>query len=87
MRKPTTIFALLALAGLPGSAQTTSGSITGSVVDAQHSVVPNAAVTAAEQERKFNFSTKTDESGRFVFPMVLAGARDSVGDSPTQKKL
>jgi hypothetical protein len=42
-------------------------------VDAQHSVVPNAAVTATENERKFNFSTKTDESGRFVFPQIPPG--------------
>jgi hypothetical protein len=53
--------------------QTTSGSIAGSVVDAQHAAVPNAAVTALEQEQKVTFSTKTDEAGRFVFAQAPPG--------------
>ena len=37
----------------PAYAQTTSGSISGEIVDATHSAVPNAAVTAIEQDKKF----------------------------------
>ncbi len=54
-------------------AQTTSGSIAGTVVDAQHAAIPNASVTATEQEQKFNLSAKTDEAGRFVFTQVPPG--------------
>jgi hypothetical protein len=56
-----------------GYAQSTSGSIAGTVVDAQHAALPNAVVTAREQQQKFVVSTKTDESGRFVFTPVPPG--------------
>src|SRR5947209_6013305 len=56
-----------------GYAQTTSGSIAGTVVDAQHAALPNAAVTAREQEQKFTVNTKADETGRFVFTQVPPG--------------
>ena len=51
MRNVTTILVLCILNSLAGYAQTTSGSIAGGVVDAQHSAVPNAVVTATEQEQ------------------------------------
>jgi hypothetical protein len=56
-----------------GYAQTTSGSISGSVVDAQHAALPNAAVTARELEQKFTLNARTDESGRFVFTQLPPG--------------
>ena len=56
-----------------GYAQSTSGSISGTVVDAQHAALPNAAVTAREEQQKFVVSTKTDETGRFVFTPVPPG--------------
>src|SRR5215472_14400421 len=62
----------LLLCGL-GYAQTTSGSIAGALVDAQHAVLSNAAVTAREEQQKFTLSTKTDESGRFVFTQLPPG--------------
>jgi Carboxypeptidase regulatory-like domain/TonB-dependent Receptor Plug Domain len=73
MRNVTLIVALTILRSLTGYAQTTSGSIAGSVVDAQHSAVPNASVTATEQEQKFTHTTKTDDSGRFVFTQIPPG--------------
>ena len=53
--------------------QTTSSSIAGNVVDAQHAAVPNAVVTALEQEQKVQMSTKSDEAGRFVFAQIPPG--------------
>ena len=47
-------------------AQTSSGSISGAIVDATHSAVPNAAVTATEQDKKFTLNAKTDNAGRFA---------------------
>src|ERR1051325_6196774 len=57
-----------------GFAQTTSGSIAGSVVDAQHASLPNATVNAKDVLQAFTFTTRTDESGRFVFPQVPPGS-------------
>ncbi|HEY2012212.1 MAG TPA: carboxypeptidase-like regulatory domain-containing protein, partial [Bryobacteraceae bacterium] len=73
MRNVTISLVLLLLFCLGTYAQTTSGSIAGGVVDAQHSAVPAAVVTATEQEQKFTLSTRTDESGRFVFTQIPPG--------------
>jgi Carboxypeptidase regulatory-like domain/TonB-dependent Receptor Plug Domain len=53
--------------------QTISGSIAGTVVDAHHASLANATVIAKDLRQQFSFSTKTDESGRFVFPQVPPG--------------
>src|SRR6266851_2666412 len=54
-------------------AQTSSGSISGAIVDATHSAVPNAEVTATEQDKKFTLDAKSDNAGRFVFATVPPG--------------
>jgi len=53
--------------------QTTSGSISGNVLDAQNAIIQGASVTAQEDEKKFIFNTKSDEVGRFVFTQVPPG--------------
>ena len=55
------------------AAQSTSGYISGTVVDSQHAGIPNAKVTANETEKKFNLTTNTDAAGRFVFAQVEPG--------------
>jgi hypothetical protein len=55
------------------AAQSTSGYISGTVVDSQHAGIPNAKVTANETEKKFNLTTSTDAAGRFVFAQVEPG--------------
>jgi hypothetical protein len=69
---PISLGLALALA-VSAFGQTTSGSIAGNVVDAQHAAVPNAVVTALEQEQKVQLSTKSDEAGRFVFTQIPPG--------------
>ena len=64
---------VLVAALLPLGAQTTSGSISGTIIDATHSAVPNAAVTATDQDKKFTLNAKADEAGRFVFATVPPG--------------
>src|SRR5262249_33587595 len=76
MSKKTLTYVLpftLLLCGV-GYAQTTSGSIAGNIVDAQHAGVPNASVTAREQDQKFSVAIKSDETGRFVFTQVPPGS-------------
>src|SRR5215471_7657917 len=85
--KITTMLALLVMLCSVGFAQTTSGSIAGNVVDAQHAVLPNVVVTAKEQQQNFTFSTKSDESGRFVFPQVPPGTYTIKIEAPGFKRL
>lgn len=56
---------------LPLAAQTISGSISGTVLDAQGAVVPQATVTATNTDQNTSVSTATDDVGRFVFPQLL----------------
>ena len=81
-----TIFVSLLLCGT-GYTQTTSGSIAGNVVDAQHAALPNAAVTAKELQQQFTVNTKTDESGRFVFPQVPPGSYTIAVEAPGFKRM
>ena len=70
-----TLIAWPALLSLPQpmAAQTIAGSITGTLVDPTGAVVPNATVTALNQDQHTTAQTKTDAAGRFVFPIVLPG--------------
>jgi hypothetical protein len=58
---------LLWLVSWPVVAQTTSGSISGTVLDAQGAAVAGATVTVRSVEQNTSVSTTTDDAGRFVF--------------------
>jgi len=73
MIRKFTFGCVLVAAALQLAAQTTSGSISGNIVDATHSAVPNAQVTATERDKKFTLNAKADEAGRFVFGTVPPG--------------
>jgi hypothetical protein len=81
-----TIFAVVLAFGVHAHAQTTSGSIAGTVVDAQHGAIPNVTVTAQEQEKRFTLTTKADEAGRFVFAQVPPGTYSISAQNPGFKK-
>jgi hypothetical protein len=55
------------------SAQTTSGSISGTVVDAQDQVVPGADVVVTNQQTQEQRRTVTNEVGLFAFPALQPG--------------
>lgn len=51
-------------------AQTTSGSIAGTIVDSQQAAVAGATVTVSDEARAFSQTVTTDSAGRFVFPTL-----------------
>jgi hypothetical protein len=62
----------LGAAALPAAAQITTGTVSGSVRDAQGGVVPGATVTLVAA-RGTTTDTQTSADGNFVFPNVTAG--------------
>lgn len=68
--KKLTLACVLVAAALRLGAQTTSGSISGTVVDTSHATIVNAQVSLTEQEKKFTLNAKSDQAGRFVFGTV-----------------
>jgi hypothetical protein len=55
------------------SAQTTGGSIEGTVVDSQNALVPDVSVIARNEGQGTLNHAKTDGQGHFVFPLLLPG--------------
>ena len=53
--------------------QTTTGSLTGNLVDPSGAAIAGADVSITEQGRQTSLSTKTDESGRFAFTTLQPG--------------
>jgi hypothetical protein len=53
--------------------QTTSGTVTGEVIDQQQAAVPGATATIKDESRGFSQSIATDREGRFVFPQLSPG--------------
>src|SRR5262245_66264024 len=63
----------LLLCWLPAAAQTTAGSIVGTVTDATGSLVPNAVVTVTNEGTGITFSATTDTSGNYVVTPIPVG--------------
>jgi outer membrane receptor protein involved in Fe transport len=59
------IFLLLAVTGAYGQSQATTGNIEGRVADSNGAVVPNASVTATNQETGLERNTTTDAEGNY----------------------
>src|SRR5215207_11719310 len=70
--RPMLVLVLL-LCTVSASAQTTSGSMSGSVVDAQNQVVPGADVVVTNQQTQEVRRTVTNEVGLFAFPALQPG--------------
>jgi hypothetical protein len=51
-------------------AQTTSGSIAGSVIDLNQAAVANATIKISDESKSFSLTMTSDGEGRFVFPQV-----------------
>ncbi len=62
--------ALIVSAVVPAAAQNTSGTVTGTVKDAQGGIIPGATVTLVSETRGTRVDTTTTNTGDFVFPNV-----------------
>ncbi len=51
-------------------AQTTSGSIAGSIVDPSQAAVVSATIKISDESKRFSLTMTSDGEGRFVFPQV-----------------
>ena len=61
------------MAGRAMVAQTSTSSISGTVVDSSNAVVPNASVTATNEATGVSYRQQTTEAGLFAFPALPAG--------------
>ena len=57
----------------PGSAQTTTGTISGTVTDSTGSVIPNAAISVTEVQTGISQATQSNASGNYIFPALATG--------------
>ena len=69
-RKATWAVLLATLACFSGEAQTTSGSISGTVVDTQQASISGAATTVTEPSKGITRRTLTNDAGGFVFAQL-----------------
>jgi hypothetical protein len=65
--------ALVFCASLPAYAQTTRGTIIGTVTDQSGAVVAHAKITVTEIDQGLTWETTTDSSGNYVVPNLLPG--------------
>src|ERR1043166_8478603 len=64
---------LLLASAIAAQTQITTGTIQGTVVDANGAVVPGANVEIRNRDTNFSRSLTTDEDGRFVAPLLQPG--------------
>jgi hypothetical protein len=81
-----TIALLLCLSVAMMFGQAPAGTISGAVFDQQGAAVAGATVTATNQETKVDYTTKTAESGAFLFPSLPPATYTLVLEQPGFKK-
>src|SRR5713226_4018955 len=67
------IAALVLVLPIPAAAQRTTGTLRGQVLDPMGAGVPNARVTATNQDTGVSISIETTSAGTYDFPSVLPG--------------
>jgi hypothetical protein len=68
-------------------AQTTSGSIAGSITDPSKAAIANATVKIMDEAKGFTLTAETDSEGRFVFPQLPPSTYKLTAEAPGFKKL
>ncbi len=81
------ILLLLFAFSLTAIAQTTSGSIAGTVTDPNQAALANASVKVIDEAKAYTLSATTDSEGRFVFPTVPPGTYRLTVEANGFKKL
>src|ERR1044072_3252560 len=66
--------ALLALTPVTFAQVSTTGRLTGTVTDPQGAVVPNAQITAKNNQTQEQLTATTDKEGHWLLPSVAVGA-------------
>src|SRR5713101_372589 len=74
MNRLSLLFALAVLFATTSFAQTTFGSITGTVTDASGLPVPGADIVGKETSSGYVYQAKTNESGIFTLPNLREGS-------------
>src|SRR5262249_25858807 len=69
------------------SAQSTSGSMSGTVQDKNGAAISNASVVVTDQSRQISFTTTTDSEGRFAFAQLQPGRYNIKVESSGFRKL
>jgi len=77
---------LLLVCCLNGMAQSSSSSVTGTVVDPQGNVIAGATVTLSNEQRKFTRTQTTTESGSFAFTLIPPDQYRVDAEAPGFKK-
>src|SRR5260370_33754449 len=76
MNRLSLLIALAVLFATAAFAQTTFGSITGTVTDASGLTVPGADIVGKETSSGYVYQAKTNESGIFTLPNLREGSHD-----------
>ncbi len=66
-------FAYMAMLSIAAFSQVTGGTVTGSIVDANGAVIPDAQVVLLDKRRGQEFTAQTTGSGSYQFPNVAVG--------------
>ncbi len=77
---------LAALAALPAWAQSSNGSVRGSVQDQTNAVIPGATVALTNTATNIESRTTTNEAGIYAFPAVIPGPYTLAVESPGMRK-
>ncbi|MEO6981575.1 MAG: carboxypeptidase regulatory-like domain-containing protein, partial [Edaphobacter sp.] len=73
-----TLIALVGMLAVSAMAQTTTGSIYGTVADASGAIIPDSAVTVKNLQTGETHSTKSNTSGNYIFPVLEPGDYSAV---------
>src|ERR671936_41897 len=78
-RRVAAVFALLSIAlcvGTPATAQTVTGTLSGTVTDASGAVIPGIQVTAKNTETGLARAATTNDEGYYLMSFLPLGAYD-----------
>jgi len=87
VRLAAVVLSVCIFPAVPSPAQTSSGTISGSVVDQSGGVVPNAEVRLINQQTNVAVTTPVRQNGEFIFPDVQPGNFTVVVTAPGYKEL